>query len=457
MEEESKKTSINIWGCCVSRDSVAFRQNKYVVPRFVQFISPLTVFDGNKIPLSLENFSDYPEVTNFCKRCICLDANKNAAEYTLEERADWLLFDISEIRLSLYVWEKAGAILTKGPKLSRMLGVVNEQLDGEIPSEVNPSAFSEEAVTAAVEKLCDAFLKHFPTERIIFHEFYNVDCYLDEDDVLRDFSESKKAEFKKQNDLIKKAAEICKKKFSGCHIIRMPDKTFADARHRFGLDPLHYTSIYHDYAEKCISLILEGKSSEEEKEQLSVLYELYNEKMLSCCMWARKNGYRQRAHRAEEELTRARSLCAEEEQKLARLQSDCEGLQRTNVHILEENRALEREREELKENVTSLERERAQLAGTVSELQELRVRLERREKQLTEEKNALEETNERLGETMRLQKEELGKKESALSKQRERSRQLQGELNALRGSRSYKIGRLITWLPRKIRGVFGRR
>ena len=48
MEEESKKTSINIWGCCVSRDSVAFRQNKYVVPRFVQFISPLSVFDGKK-------------------------------------------------------------------------------------------------------------------------------------------------------------------------------------------------------------------------------------------------------------------------------------------------------------------------------------------------------------------------------------------------------------------------
>lgn len=457
MEEESKKTSINIWGCCVSRDSVAFRQNKYVVPRFIQGISPFTAFDGKKILLTIEEFSEYPQVHNFSKKCICHDASKSAVEYVKEGRADWVLFDISEIRRSIYIWKDSGVLLTKNSKLSQMIDVLNAYFGGETPSEISPFLFSEASLRVAVEKLCDAFLKHFPTERIIFHEFYNVDCYLDEENILREFSVLQRAENEKQNVLIKKAAEICKKKFSGCHIIRMPDKTFADCRNRWGLSPLHYTSLYYDYAEKCISLILEGKSSEEEKEQLSVLYELYNEKMLSCCMWARKNGYRQRAHRAEEELTRARSLCAEEEQKLARLQSDCEGLQRTNVHILEENRALEREREELKENVSSLERERAQLAGTVSELQELRARLERREKQLTEEKNALEETNERLGEKMRLQKEELGKKDSALSKQRERSRQLQGELNALRGSRSYKIGRLITWLPRKIRGVFGRR
>lgn len=457
MEIQSSKTSLNIWGCCVSRDSVAFRQYKYVVPRFVQSISPFTVFDGKKILLNLENFSEYPEITNFCKRCICLDANKNAADYTLGESADWLLFDISEIRRSLFVWAKAGAILTKSSKLSRMLDVVNGYLGGEIPSEISPFTFSEEAMTAAVEKLCDVFLNSFPPERIIFHEFYNVYQYLDENDVLREFSESKKTVFGKENELIKRAAAVCRKKFSGCHMISMPDKTFADSRHRWGLSPLHYTPLYYDYAEKCISVILDGKPPEEEKERLAVLYELYNEKMLSCCMWARKNGYAQRVRQAESKLSGLRSLCEETGKKIAVLEDTNQELNQANARLSERNCLLERDNTELKDGIRALREEGDELRNNVAELNERCADLKHREEELVEEKAALQEENSRLGEVVCSQKNAIGEKTSELFKQKERCKKIENELNSIRLSKSYKLGRMMTWLPRKIRDKLKRR
>lgn len=167
MAETENKVSINIYGCCVSRDSVAFRQDKYVVPRYVQAISPLTVMCGEPLNLKVEDFSSYEDVHNFTKRCICLDANKNAIDYLVGANADWLLFDVAELRRAVYLWQNAreGVMLTKNSKLTRMLSVVEAYTDGETPSEIQPYELSDKELAAAVERLCDEILKYFPQQK----------------------------------------------------------------------------------------------------------------------------------------------------------------------------------------------------------------------------------------------------------------------------------------------------
>lgn len=192
MTKSESKVSINIYGCCVSRDSVAFRQSKYVVPRYVQAISPLTVTSGKPLNLKTEDFSSYENVHNFTKRCICLDANKNAIDYLVETNADWLLFDVAELRRVVYFWRNAGIMLTKNSKLTRMLSVVELYTNGEIPSEIIPWELSEKELSVAVEMLCDEIFKYFSPQNIILNEFYNVDVYLNADGELCSFSEDEK-------------------------------------------------------------------------------------------------------------------------------------------------------------------------------------------------------------------------------------------------------------------------
>lgn len=450
MTKPESKVSINIYGCCVSRDSVAFRQSKYVVPRYVQAISPLTVTSGKPLNLKTEDFSSYENVHNFTKRCICLDANKNAIDYLVGTNADWLLFDVAELRRVVYFWRNAGIMLTKNSKLTRMLSVVELYTNGEIPSEIIPWELSEKELSVAVEMLCDEIFKYFSPQNIILNEFYNVDVYLNSDGELCSFSEDEKALGTAQNKILKVANEVVKSKFKDCHIITMPFNNFADVKQRWGLSTLHYNALYYDYVERCISVIVNAASREEENERLAALYELYNEKMLSCSMWARKNSYRKSKHIAEERL--------EEAEKRATAAAD------KVIEAKKENELLELQKSELKENCTLLEekiraltekelllkKDKAELDEKVAVLSE---QIKLKESELQNESELRKQAENKL-----LVQTELYKQtKNELIKESESRKSADNELYNVRISKSYKVGLLVTFLPRKLRDLIKRR
>lgn len=96
--------NINVLGCCVSRDTLAFKADKYNVPRYVAFISPYSMYNGISVDLSAE-ISNATGITNFCKKMLNLDARKKNIEYLKEVSAEWLLFDIADSRLPIIKFE----------------------------------------------------------------------------------------------------------------------------------------------------------------------------------------------------------------------------------------------------------------------------------------------------------------------------------------------------------------
>lgn len=50
--------TINILGCCVSRDTIEQRKDKYIVPRYAAFVSPWSMFSGNKVDVPNEKLTE---------------------------------------------------------------------------------------------------------------------------------------------------------------------------------------------------------------------------------------------------------------------------------------------------------------------------------------------------------------------------------------------------------------
>ena len=366
------KINISVWGCCVSRDSLDFRRDKYLVTSYVQAVSPLTFSTGIPLNISLETFNEYPYISNFVKRCICLDANKNAIEYMAQKKGDWLLFDIAEVRRYCYKWitDHGDILLTENSNLNKMLSCLEGFTDGVARITIKPQLLSQDLVIDKIEALCDAILKIYRPEQIIINEFYNSLHILGKDNIIRNFEGEPISVLVKQNELLKTAYEVCKRKFEGCYIINMPENNFSDEKQRWGASSLHFTGLYYDYAEKCISVIAGEESRSVKEYKLKELYSLFNEKMLTNRMWAAKNWYAEEKHRLADELKSS-------EDKLKLLNDQVQKLQFDNKFLMAHS-----------------------------------------------------------------------------EKEHKKLQSVEKQLNEITNSRSYKLGRALTWLPRKLRGVF---
>ena len=278
-----------------------------------------------------------------------------------------------------------------------------------------------------------------------------MDTYLNADGELCSFSEEEKALGIAQNKILKAANEVCKSKFKGCHIITMPFNNFADVKQRWGLSALHYNALYYDYVERCISAIVNAASRGEENERLASLYELYNEKMLSCSMWARKNSYRKGKHLAEERLEKAEKRLEKAEKRAAAAEDKVIEAKKENELLESQNDALEKNCALLEEEVKALSEKELLLKNAKAELDEklavLSEQIKLTEEELQAESELRRQTENKLSAETELRKQT----KNELLKESERRRRADNELHNVRISKSYKVGLFITFLPRKMR------
>ena len=417
-----KKISISVWGCCVSRDSLAYRQDKYFIPRFVQSISPYSVMSGRKIECNIGDFAEYPQISNFFKRNICLDANKNAVEYLTQEKSDWLLLDMSEVRRYILECSEADILLTESSALHTVLPALKNYY-GEVNFIVRKSYELDESILLSrVSDLCCRFLNFYNSERIILNEFAGVNDYMDDDGTIKSFGNGNLSETSLTNKLIKKANKVCELVLKGCKVIRMPPNNFAVACHKLGLAPLHYTDLYYDYVEKCISAIVQSSDKNLLDEQLGILYELYNQKMY---------------------CARIEAVNVVSGNKIKELNKKCVLLDQSISNLLAQKEELERRERELKDEISALEKHRLGLEGEIAKLKEQNAEILTKAEMLAQQNTGLK--NRLTVQKLKLQEEQAEKKA------------VQKELSDIRASHSYKLGRAATYLPRKLRDALKRK
>lgn len=266
MDNAKDKINISVWGSCVSRDAVIF--DNFNVVRYAGFVSPYTMFSGTPANLTGE-LSGY--WSRFGTRCLCLDVNKNMDEYFKEAKSDWLFLDVLSARHDILYWRDKNVFITKHTYAPEQLSVFENKFGASETIDALDIPLDE--MRARVEQMCDRVLKVYEPEQIIFNEVYPCEDYISRDGQLMRFSEEIIEKVRKRKILFKSIYEVCKCKFAGCHVIKMPEGVFCDEAHRWIIMPLHYFYPYYEYVSRSIETINKRLPAEEEQSLLNELCE----------------------------------------------------------------------------------------------------------------------------------------------------------------------------------------
>lgn len=283
-------------------------------------------------------------------------------------------------------------------------------------ADIAQNARDAEEAAACAAVVCDEILRYYSRGDIILNEFYKATQYVAKDGTFRMFPADVLAECEQFNAKLKAANDVCESKLSGCHIIKMPAHTIAAENAEGGLSPLAFSSHYYSYVNRCIIDISNPLSERERERRLSGWFELYTERMNSEELHARMRGYRSQRERFKAEVE---SLNGKNDELLAQKSS-----------LKAELEAKRAEIAALNENSVRLQREAAEFEGRLSEAEGRAA--------------AAEERNGKLVAELSAQNKKLAGEISA-------HRAVQAELSGVLASRSYKLGRAVTFLPRKLR------
>ena len=271
---DGKKISINVLGCCVSRDTVA--HDCFDVGRYLGFISPYTMLSGTPYYVSVDEVKNTGLAGTFA-RAMHYDAANQAIKYISEVQSDWLLLDICTARRPVLKWNDSGLVITHNFD-DKIIYARLKKLLGEPDEEVNALDIPLNIMQARMEQVCNEILAFYKPEQIILHKAYGVDDYLTKDGKIKKFQEKKLAENAKRHVLLERLNNVCESKFKGCHVIEMPDNVFADEMHRWGIQTLHYFGPYYDYVADAIKIIDNNNGVAEERSQIESLRKKYSEK-----------------------------------------------------------------------------------------------------------------------------------------------------------------------------------
>lgn len=219
------------------------------------------------------------------------DYNKTGLEYLLMKKSDYLVLDFVDARMPLL--QKDMHCITQSLFFRNYREILNEILDIGDYTFVDPfEDIEDKHWVYAIEKICKEIQKHYSPSQIIVNKHYGVEKYLKRGNVY-DFSHngSEKMDpsnitsfyfnihgIRKINELANRLFPILTDILKGCHVIKFPDHTIADSAHKWGLNPLHYTSEYYEYGSKAVEIICERNSGAQEQRKLSELWEAYSEK-----------------------------------------------------------------------------------------------------------------------------------------------------------------------------------
>ena len=203
--------------------------------------------------------------SNYRKRCILGDLQKKSLNYLFSSKADFLIIDCCDCRMSL-IGENLdlernveNVECSTGPTL---LGAAyNEIIDvlsvNHDIKEWFPYQLNEELYVSAVRKFCSIVKRYYKASQIIINKHFFANDYV-EDNVLYRYNTnhiSRKNELWENTGLLRRLFGEMENELLGCHTIDFPVNVIGVSPHRFGVMPLHYHSICIDYAKECISVI----------------------------------------------------------------------------------------------------------------------------------------------------------------------------------------------------------
>ena len=279
------KVKFSVLSSCISRDVLdfnaqinSFGSDKYMVERHVSRISSYTMLTGCAFDINQATFDSLKNIPNFNKRCVCLDLNKSSLEYIGDVHSDWLIYDFGNEHLSVYK-SKSGDILFTSTWASNVgLEIIKSITKCDDFDLYESYILPEDEYIQRINAIFDSISSLYKPNEIILTCVQAADYYIELNGAMQPFSKATIEKYKRLNKMFAKFELLFMERFKGCHIIPALPNTIADKKHRWGLLPLHYNNLYYEYAEKCIDIITQKLERSEEERQIEFLRQLYSEK-----------------------------------------------------------------------------------------------------------------------------------------------------------------------------------
>lgn len=283
-------STFNILSSCICRDAFGFQERTpHKVVTFLQATSALTWFKYSDKPrrkISANFFNDIESLSNFQKKCLLKDYNKEVLE-SFTEKTDFFITDMTEfasMNIAKEIFPDGSEhyfTYSKWFQKAYVEGLKKEIFDNKIIRVNHLGVITDEIIDETINQYVKWIIsKGYTQEQVILVEDKRAINYTDGNLL---YSFAGKENRKIINELLEKIYKAFKKKMPNAHVIKMPIGVLSDTRHKWGLTDLHFCNEYYDYLYKSFDLIA---TDPECREKISELRDYYSE-----CFFDKKENY----------------------------------------------------------------------------------------------------------------------------------------------------------------------
>ena len=251
--EESK--NISIFGSCVSRD--VFRISPSLEINLKSYIARQSVVSSVSKPISI-NYNDIQLNSEFQKKAVFNDFNKNTFDILKSDESKWLMIDFIDERLSVVGIDDS--------YITKSVEAVNSKC---IPENSNECKFvfdgkeyyrGKACVSKYLRKFCECIREIYDTDHIIIHRAKCVTNYISKDGNICSYSEEKVEFANNINKFLDFMYDILVEEFPDAYVIDCMSETLGSENHTWGLGIVHYEDQYYKKVMKILKEIFDINS-----------------------------------------------------------------------------------------------------------------------------------------------------------------------------------------------------
>ena len=247
---------LSIFGSCVSRDLLEYPENRFL--SLGAYIGRQSVVSAVSKPLSCQ-LESIALSSSFQRRQVYHDLVKDTFKVLEGSKADYLMIDLIDERFNLGILD--GSIVTLSNEMTvstyraEEIQTVPRIYDRTSKDYMINGTSLRGHMDAFVERLLDLYLP----EQIILHKAFFVNSYITKEGERENFGISQRSWNKRNNHLLHFMHDYLQTCLPQAHVIDLCENFHADAKHKWGLSPMHYQEGYYRVALAAVKRILEKK------------------------------------------------------------------------------------------------------------------------------------------------------------------------------------------------------
>ena len=243
---ECSKKTIGIFGSCISRDILAYKQNDFL--ELKEYIARESIVSALSLPIDCSP-QDFHIDSAFQKRMVLHDFKKDGLDVLKRCGCEYLLIDFIDERFPLIKIRNSYVTASNELMTSRYF-FADQKLKYIKYTSKNIAFRKKYYIESAnldyyLDLFCERIREIVPVDHIILHKAYFSKLYLSKDQKICLFAKNIQNYCKDLNQRLKYMYSYVEKKLPGILVLDLCDRFTANENHKWGLAPMHYQDEYY--------------------------------------------------------------------------------------------------------------------------------------------------------------------------------------------------------------------